>query len=1299
MPTPPQPLEIVDFSGGVTENILGGDPRRYAKADNLLITVDKMLVGRPAIVPIDNTNYILPSGHVAVNGMYSVINETILFAQSARNLYYIPASTSVWTSVLGPSGNEPIQGGDSTAQTTFGEYGRQVYFASDGGLGGQGILPSKIYRDTTNTWQALTAGLPRSFAPASFNNVTLLNVCITLANALRASMVAHFQDAVNTAGFVTATGVTDTGASYPSNASNIHLNQDYYSLSYFQSVSFSGFPDTPSPVPTPAVAATSESTLYLLVTALSAAYEHHRKDALAGVNGNVITANGVTTTIIPQYHYCTSIWGYSSAAKYTRAPAGPHVALNSQDAPTTLTLAANALNDILQKWNWHRKAVWTHSPLNTQTQFNKYIPASAKIAPIFLAKTYPTITPNFTDLYTYANNLKTLFNYHINNANATTYAPLIEDTNVTKRFHIMIDTDTYGYKQQITLDDVTTEDDFALMTYWIRTMYQMHFTDADNAYGAYAAFGISSVGSATVTGIVYQSGGATVTPSNNLFTQPTYIFGGSLAVSSRPHHVLSQVSAGVVIMDTTANAIAAPQGFSGSMYHLSQASASNTLLVKNVEQDSDQLAISSFSISTTTSGWLLLMNDFLNGFTNHANYKALHYSQDTLGYRSTPGVNSSILTSPFFTPALSTLAYAFLYSHTYTVENGGIEYEVFSNPVFSDSLVLAQTLPVNYVVPLDQAQAEAQASGTTLPYPQAIIKNTYGNAITVIPSIVNVSNTNYDTTNIKLEIYRTVDGGETFYKIASLANGTTSYTDLTSDNVVNGNLPALTSNATIYTSGGVVGYSQPPVCKFVHFFNNTAYYGAILDTNQFFPNRIVQSNQNSPDHAPATFFADLGDSLSGLSSTKSNLIALCSNSIYRMSNGFNSIGQGSLNSDRISDVIGCLNSSSIVKTEVGIFFAGSDGFYYTDGYQLIPITLELKQTYKKLTSSAKQKQGIVGTYDKSTRRIWWSMRSSSTSETNDISYVFYLDFGVKPSGSFTTVSNLLYYQPSSMVFQQGTMYMGHANGYVMKSDNDAKSDSKIDSTLAASSWISVYIPYDYTSIALDVGTTFKRKYITKIHAVGENAGNIASQPKTVRDLNSDGRGIYSLAPINYIDNITWGDPTITWGDTTMWDNVGKMDVFRRMPGKAMRSDMCQFQLVPADVAVYASSVDYPAIANAVINATTKTATIQTPSGYTTIIWPLDVVGYVIAFQTDGYVNEYSILSLTGTNTIITYSDSSNLSVTNATGVPWVIRGVKKMQRIKLSSINVHYAYMGDQVQNYPGTKSNQGIGNGGENPT
>src|SRR5690606_26215106 len=117
---------------------------------------------------------------------------------------------------------------------------------------------------------------------------------------------------------------------------------------------------------------------------------------------------------------------------------------------------------------------------------------------------------------------------------------------------------------------------------------------------------------------------------------------------------------------------------------------------------------------------------------------------------------------------------------------------------------------------------------------------------------------------------------------------------------------------------------------------------------------IIQSIPNAPDAAPASFYYDCEDMLTGLSSTRSNLIALCKSSLYRISGGFNQQGQGALLGEKISDALGNLNANGIVRTEIGDFFAGTDGFYYTDEFQNIKITLDMDKTYAALTKSDTQ---------------------------------------------------------------------------------------------------------------------------------------------------------------------------------------------------------------------------------------------------------------------------------------------------------------------------------------------------------
>ena len=230
----------------------------------------------------------------------------------------------------------------------------------------------------------------------------------------------------------------------------------------------------------------------------------------------------------------------------------------------------------------------------------------------------------------------------------------------------------------------------------------------------------------------------------------------------------------------------------------------------------------------------------------------------------------------------------------------------------------------------------------------------------------------------------------------------------------------------------------------------------------------------------------MDDEVVGLSSTRSNLIVFCKKSINRESGGFNQLGQGALTHDNISTEVGGLNAKSIIQTEIGVFFAGTNGFYYTDGYQIIKLSLELDATYEALTRGEKQRRAVYGSYDEITRRVWWSLRENEGDSENSVFFIFHLNFGVKPSGVFTKASNKNLIYPSSVVYFEGEQYFGHKNGFVFKASKWTKTDPIVDVATSPADWEREAIPYEYLSCAMSAGTLFERKYITKIHILGNN---------------------------------------------------------------------------------------------------------------------------------------------------------------------------------------------------------------------
>lgn len=1276
-----QPLEVTDFSGGMTENILNADPRRYQYADNFFITVDRQLEERYPFLPISLTAYQIPNGEgQRVNGIYAFINETILMAQSGRNLAVFSRLPDAWTSIPGFEGNQPIQGGDIYSQNTYAEFQRQIYMTNDGLLGvQQGTLPNKIYRDETNNWVSLTAGLPRSYVDGTTDNV-LLSKCITNANLLRASFVAHMLDSLNTTVFVTP------GLSSTSNIT-LHNNVDWASLSYFQTVTYpTNYPPTKiiSPAPTPAPAANDQASLFTLISALNSAYSLHMPDAM-------IFSYGVGSDVVfPNYHQNISI-AQLDTPSILHPPKGPGVNLSSSGTPKTLIQAAGMLDDLAQKWNWHRKAIYTHSPLNDPIQFDRYNPNVTKIGTIHQGNTFATITPDYSDIYTYINNLRAGYNAHVSNN-----FPFIVNGQ-----HAVKDNANDNFQLKVLLPEVSNLDDSFLMIYWLRSQYQMHYLDA--SVKSRVTFTMTTTaGSPNVTAVIridtnsaYQipvGSYVAFLPTGNVVQARNNWDDGAATPNYRVAKVTASAS-GTATFDR--NIIASGTLVTGQSsvahYHVANNAASSGFqnsTTTSQESTVDALSNPSNSVGVNLISWLDLAEDFYNAIFQHAAQSVTHFP----GSLFTAAIGQNLFGmpyTPFLIPVVPEYGYAFYWKHTYTVEPNGIEYTVKSNPVLSDIIEAAQSYPIGYI-PISDNGFWTPGSVTAQ----------VGNQLTNLPVLKNTPDTNYATDKVKLVIARTTDGGNTYYDLVELDNGTTSYLDLINDNNADSNGDALTDGNILYTSGGVVGSDQPPQSKFIHILDGTTYYGGITDTGQFFPNRLLQAVQFAPDWAPATFTDDMPDEITGISSARQNLIVLCKNSIYRESGSFTSSGQGALTHESISDAMGCDSAKSILRTEIGVFFAGTDGFYYTDAFQIIKISLDQDKTYAALTASAEQRRAIHGCYDKDTRRIWWSMKQNPTDAECSISYVFYLDYGVKPSGVFTRMNNGLNYQPASMVFLQGVPYLGHGKGAILFGDKWNKSDAVVDMTVTPDQWNTVQIPYNYVSSSINMGSTFQRKYITKIHIVGDNVGNATVSPIIIKDLNQTQIGGQKMAPVNYVNNMWWGNPTCIWGDPNFkWEYDGKLDVWRRIPAQSLRSDFVQIQMKPPYIAVYASSIDFPEFSGAMVDATLKTIEITTPSGFTKIKWPFDVVGYKIKFPWDDYTMEYLITAINEDKTVLTVSDPNNTLITTTTAIAWEIWGFKKQQKFKLASYVMHYSYLGDQNQNYPGSASNSGPGNAGENPS
>lgn len=1177
---PPQPLQVSDFSGGITDNFIAGGPTRYLSADNFLVSVDRKLEERNGSTLLDLINYQLPSGNSPVNALISHDNENFLLGISTPNIYVLNPN---WASILGPTGNPPLTGGIPTNQISSGEFSHHTLVTDDS----LSTKPIKIYRGAAlpttfpaptdfppapsgiGNFTAVTAGLPALISNPNISQPILLQNCINLANDLATQMIAHMGD-------------------FGSIGTNLHENSDTADIAKI----------------TAAGVATDLVSLLVLVSALISAYEPHVSDVIVNF-------------FSPAFHF--GVTG-------VQEPLNFH--LSNTTPPTTLNDAATILDDLKTKFLDHELAVFTHDENNNYSVIGRHLVTTPHIG---IVTNGPVLTPNYSQSIALANNMKAAYNAHI--ADAT--------------YHIISDT-----LDPVSIPDALDLDTLYILITHIRSQYAQHLTDANLAHN----YSSTSVGNTEVaiSSIVNQVTGQTYNPVlGNTIWDPT---GSAFPKSSQIVTVTVTGTVGAchasIASSTSANGYILD--FTPALFHINQ--------VQNLSQNLGNLQALQFVTfppdAANLSNWVFLLTQVITAFNSHDSDTIVHLVANM--HQTSAAV-----------PTIASYSYALHYFYQY-MRYDGVIFDVEGPPLLLGPVQTETITPAYQTVDPNGGPALSVAASSL--------------TITNIPALQNGGQDNYDINNVQIKIFRTIDAGSTFFQSGLISNGTSQFIDTLPD-TVNPLLPAtlaILSQPTLYTTGGVVNFDPAPISKYITVLNNTPYFAGIIDTGQTFLNRIRQGIQNQIDSAPGSFFIDLPDTITGISFTRNLLIGFCANSTYQVTGAFNSLGQGQLNYQAISDTIGCVSSESIVRTDVGIFFAGTDGFYYTDGFQVIKLSSEFNNTYLTLISNTKQKAAIYGCYDRYLRRVWWSTQPNLSDYSPTQSYIFHINYGVTANGVFTTASNGDSYRPSSMIFFQGKQIRGDQRGYLFYHSPLVKTDPQVNIQTSPLTWNTLYIPYNYASCALDFGTTFNRKWLTRMSFQSKNIGNVAVQVTSVSDT---GRvPPLKLSPIWFHSNLSWGDPSLIWGNPKLiWDDRTEIDMWRRFPATQLRADYKQITMTPAKIGVYRYQ-DYPVGAAASIQPNgdgTATVGLLTPPSNTALIWPTDVVGYTFSQQSDNFTAEYPITSLINASNFLV-SDPANAlpSIQSA----WVIRGILKQQKVSITSYVIHYSLLGKMQRAFQGAQ-------------
>jgi hypothetical protein len=591
-----------------------------------------------------------------------------------------------------------------------------------------------------------------------------------------------------------------------------------------------------------------------------------------------------------------------------------------------------------------------------------------------------------------------------------------------------------------------------------------------------------------------------------------------------------------------------------------------------------------------------------------------------------------LASSPTVTPGAgaNNYIYAFFYEYTYTVED-----KTF---VDEGPTTLVQI-----------TNADAPDSTTV--------------AITAIPVLSNGATENYDTANIKVKIYRTIAGGSVFYEVGEVTNGTTTFNDTQSDT-------AIQLNSVIYTNDGTLDAEAPPLCKYVHTTNQLTFYAHIKEGSETLENVVQQSFPNNFDSTNALLRVEVDEEITGLSSWEFTPIVFCTNSIFRLDGAYNQDGTGLLTAQRISDRVGCVSNQSIVRTKKGTYFAGNDGFYWTDGYRHQKVSEEFNVRYMELVKNNPER--ILGAYDRENDRVLWSVQQDGGSADNDKVYVLDLRYGIKEDSCFTTWSGGDSFAPSAIEFlDDNTLIRADRRGYTFRHDTDIYTDPKIEVGTAVANWVKQTIIFNYESCAYDFGTTFIRKWVTRCNVICDSETNLALQ---ITSINDDGRKTSELKPIEFNNAIIWGDEDVTWGTASLiWNFDGLIDEWRRFPARGIRCNYKQIKLSNAYVETATSEVD----GQVTVDNTAKTATLVNSS---VADFPSNSVDYEIFFSADNFTQGYTVT--TRNPDTVVYSDGGNLSPSGT--FDWKMKGYPKNQVLNLIGYTIHFSMVGKTQTPYTG---------------
>lgn len=539
-------------------------------------------------------------------------------------------------------------------------------------------------------------------------------------------------------------------------------------------------------------------------------------------------------------------------------------------------------------------------------------------------------------------------------------------------------------------------------------------------------------------------------------------------------------------------------------------------------------------------------------------------------------------------------------------------------------------------------------------------------AVSVIPVLSNGATECYDTATIKVEVYRSVNGGVDLKYSGEVTNGTTTYSDTITDALL---------TTSIYTEGDRVENDPPPQAKFVIVADGVAWYLNVKEGSEEKGYRARQALKDDPDACPGAHFMDVDGDIVGAGVIDVYPVVFTKTKAYRFEGFVDNQGRGFTRKRIISSTVGCVSHNSIVQVLGGMYFAGVDGFYFTDGFRMVKVTNHLNASYKAATATGGMRSRIHGALDPVDGRIYWTMTTDATK--TDCDHVWVIDpyqGGIGPEMAVTTWSSDVDMAPTSLAFIESELVRADNRGYCFRHEAGLFTDPVVDTAALPSAWASKSVIYEYVSVAFSFGTEIQKKFTPKITVVARNETNLSL---LIQSINDDSGVTKDLKEVRFRNNVVWGDVDTVWGDSSIiWNYGGTILAERMFPKGSLRCIYKQVRMTNSNTIILNSD----SYGNVTTDASGNTAIFDDLAEE----WPAGVVGYKLHLDIDGYVFGYKILSVSGDT--LTLEESFGLLPADGS-YAWIIKGFRKGERLSLESYAINWEMFGEATKGFDGAET------------